>query len=211
MAVPCQAAICFDCYPFHCMDWQRRPRSPRTSRERCMCLWRLPTMRTRGLFRYWHRWGMATTRAEICIGARLSAFGPTSKGQAMRFHKPPVSSLEGGQRMMFVSRHIYILGSALVNLVLGTYLKMENRGWRRNLQVAGSLLILISPVLLTPAFEDEPGTGIAGRSLRSAFGWFTLLAGALTHFLVKIGAGRELTGPVAASKLIKLCAGVAHW
>ena len=39
-------------------------------------------------------------------------------GQAMRLHKPPVRSLEHGQRMMFLSRHIYILGSALVNLVL---------------------------------------------------------------------------------------------
>ena len=109
-------------------------------------------------------------------------------GQAMRSRKPSVRSLEDGQRMMFISRHIYILGSALVNLVLGTYLKMENRGWRRNLQVAGSLLILISPVLLTLAFVDEPGAGIAGRSLCSAFGWFTLIGGALAHFLAKVSA-----------------------
>ena len=108
-------------------------------------------------------------------------------GQVMRLHKPPVRSLEDGQRMMFLSRHIYILGSALVNLTLGLYLKLENRVWRRNLQFAGSLLILLSLVLLTLAFVDEPGAGVAGRSLQSAFGWFTLFFGAVTHFLAKAG------------------------
>ena len=105
-------------------------------------------------------------------------------GQAMRLHKPPVRSLEHGQRMMFLSRHIYILGSALVNLVLGLHLKLESRGWQRNLQIGGSLLILLSLVLLTLAFVDEPGAGIAGRS-QSALGWFTLLGDALAHFLAK--------------------------
>jgi uncharacterized membrane protein len=108
-------------------------------------------------------------------------------GQAMRLHKPPVRSLDDGQRMMFLSRHIYILGSALVNLTLGLYLKLENQGRRRNLQVAGSLLILLSLVLVTLAFVDEPGAGIAGRSVQSAFGWFTLLLGSLAHFFAKAG------------------------
>ena len=47
--------------------------------------------------------------------------------------------------------------------------------------------MLISLVLLTLAFVDEPGAGIAGRSLRSAFGWFKLLGGALAHFFAKVG------------------------
>src|SRR3974377_2600484 len=47
-------------------------------------------------------------------------------GQAMRLHKPPIKSLAGGKRMMFLSRHIYILGSALVNLTLGLSLKLES-------------------------------------------------------------------------------------
>ena len=79
-------------------------------------------------------------------------------GQAMRQHKPPGRSLADGQRMMFLSRHIYILGSALVNLTLGLYLRLENRGWRRNLQVAGSLLILLSLVLLTRLRIDSPAS-----------------------------------------------------
>jgi hypothetical protein len=50
-------------------------------------------------------------------------------GQAVRSHKPPFRSLEDGQHMMYVSRHFYILGNALVNLTLGIYLKLEGRGW----------------------------------------------------------------------------------
>ena len=121
------------------------------------------------------------------IAGLLGILAFVLSGQAMRLHKPPIRSLEGGQRMMFLSRHIYILGSALVNLTVGLYLKLESRGWRKNLQVAGSFLILLSLVLLTLAFVDEPGGGIAGRSLQSAFGWFTLFFGAVTHFLAKAG------------------------
>jgi hypothetical protein len=32
-------------------------------------------------------------------------------------------------RMMYVSRHIYLLGAALVNVVLGLYHKIYPRGW----------------------------------------------------------------------------------
>jgi len=106
----------------------------------------------------------------------------------MHFHKPAMRSLEAGPHMMYVSRHIYILGAALVNLMLGLYLRMENRGWRRNLQVAGSVLLLLSPVLLTLAFGLEPELGMAGRSARSALGLFALLGGAVAHFAARLGA-----------------------
>jgi hypothetical protein len=85
-------------------------------------------------------------------------------GQAMRFHKPAMKSLEAGAHMMYVSRHIYILGGALVNVMLGLYLRMESRGWRRNLQLVGSVMLLLSPILLTLAFLQEPEIGMAGRS-----------------------------------------------
>jgi len=40
-------------------------------------------------------------------------------------------AIADGPRMMFLSRHIYLLGSALVNLMLGLYLRTESVGWRR--------------------------------------------------------------------------------
>jgi len=83
--------------------------------------------------------------------------------------------------MMYVSRHIYLLGGALVNLVLGLYLKLYPPGCRRVVQQIGSLLILLSPVSLLLAFIAEPALGMAGRGWRSYFGLIGLFAGVMTH------------------------------
>jgi len=88
--------------------------------------------------------------------------------------------------MMYVSRHIYLLGGALVNLVLGLYLREQPSGWRRILQWTGSLLILLSAVSLLVAFLAEPSLGMAGRSFRSYFGLIGLFAGVMTHLVATI-------------------------
>jgi hypothetical protein len=41
-------------------------------------------------------------------------------GQFMRHHEPPMGTLGDSVRLMFRSRHIYILASGLVNLMLGS-------------------------------------------------------------------------------------------
>lgn len=110
-------------------------------------------------------------------------------GQLMKHHTPPMQLLTLEVRMMYVSRHIYLLGAALVNLVLGIYLREQPSGWRRILQWAGSLLILLSVVSLLMAFISEPSLGMAGRSFRSYFGLIGLFAGVMTHLVATI------TGP----------------
>lgn len=110
-------------------------------------------------------------------------------GQVMKHHTPPMQLLTLEVRMMYVSRHIYLLGAALVNLVLGIYLREQPSGWRRILQWAGSLLILLSVVSLLMAFISEPSLGMAGRSFRSYFGLIGLFAGVMTHLVATI------TGP----------------
>jgi hypothetical protein len=118
-------------------------------------------------------------------------------GQVMRHHTPPMHELAPDVHMMYVSRHIYLLGSALVNLTLGLYLWALPPGWRRAFQQIGSLLLSISPILLTAAFFQEPAYGLAGRSWRSSFGIYTLLAGGSFHalsFLGGAGGRRELKG-----------------
>jgi hypothetical protein len=107
-------------------------------------------------------------------------------GQLMKHHAPPTRLLPPDVHMMYVSRHIYLLGAALVNLVLGLYLREQPSGWRRILQWAGSLLILLSAVSLLMAFIAEPSFGIAGRSFRSYFGLIGLFAGVMTHFVATI-------------------------
>jgi hypothetical protein len=107
-------------------------------------------------------------------------------GQFMKHHNPPMQLLTPDVRMMYVSRHIYFLGAALLNLILGLYLREQPSGWRRILQWTGSLLILLSPVSLLMAFIAEPSLGLAGRGFRSYFGLIGLFAGAMTHFVASV-------------------------
>lgn len=77
-------------------------------------------------------------------------------GQYMEFHNPKVRELDDGMRMMFRSRHIYILLAGLVNLGVGAYFTNRVGRRRRTLQIAGSFLILIAPFVLIGAFFREP-------------------------------------------------------
>src|SRR6266849_4322962 len=119
-------------------------------------------------------------RIHLAIGL-LGVIAFLLTGQVMRRHVPNIHSLSAEVRMMYVSRHIYLLGAALVNLVLGLYLQVNPLGWRRVLQGIGSLLIVLSAVSLLTAFMEEPALGIAGRSWRSSFGLISLFAGVMTH------------------------------
>ena len=107
-------------------------------------------------------------------------------GQFMKHHSPPMQLLTPELRMMYVSRHIYLLGAALVNLVLGLYLREYATGWRRTLQWIGSVLIFLAALSLLVAFIDEPSLGMAGRSFRSYFGLIALFAGVMAHFVASV-------------------------
>ena len=107
-------------------------------------------------------------------------------GQLMKHHNPPVRVLTPDVRMMYVSRHIYLLGAALVNLVLGLYLQEYSPGWRRTLQRIGSVLIFLAVLSLLMAFISEPALGLAGRSWRSYFGLIGSFAGVMTHLVAAV-------------------------
>jgi hypothetical protein len=91
-------------------------------------------------------------------------------------------------RMMYVSRHIYLLAGALVNGVLGIYLQLQPPGWRRVMQIIGSILILTSVLLLSIAFLAEPPLGMAGRGWRSLLGMVSLFVGVMSHLVANAGA-----------------------
>jgi hypothetical protein len=109
-------------------------------------------------------------------------------GQVMKHHNPPVHTLTPEVRMMYVSRHIYLLGAPLVNVALGIHLQTRPVGWRRALQQIGSLHILFSTVSLLVAFMEELALGMAGRSWRSYLGLIALFAGLMTQFVASLGA-----------------------
>jgi uncharacterized protein YjeT (DUF2065 family) len=126
-------------------------------------------------------------RFHLTIGL-LSVIAFLLTGQFMKHHSPAMQFLTPDVHMMYVSRHIYLLGAALVNLVLGLYLQLCPPGWRRTLQQIGSLLILLSIGSLLMAFIAEPSLGLAGRSWRSYFGLVALFAGVMTHLVASLGS-----------------------
>lgn len=109
-------------------------------------------------------------------------------GQYLEFYYPEMTGVEDGMRMMFRSRHIYILLAGLVNLALGMYLSFDVERWRKSLQIAGSLLVLLSPALLIGAFFYEPTQPDLQRPLTLP-AIVSVFAGTLCHLLS--GGGRK--------------------
>lgn len=95
-------------------------------------------------------------RLHLWVGAvALLAF--LLSGQYMDYLEVRTNVLGETARVMFRSRHIYLLLAALVNLGVGAYFAYRERGWRRGLQLIGSALIIVAPVLMAAAFFAEPG------------------------------------------------------
>ena len=106
-------------------------------------------------------------------------------GQLLRHHHPPMNTLSDSARLMLRSRHIYILASGLVNLMLGLYVERKS-GWRGTLQLIGSGLLLISPAMLVVAFVSEPAGGFRPELLWSSMGLYALFGGAMLHLAAAV-------------------------
>ena len=108
-------------------------------------------------------------------------------GQYMdKFHH----HLEGfpdGPRLLYRTRHIFILLAGLLNLGIGAYFTYRIEPWRRTLQLLGSILIIMAPLLFVIAFFYEPGLHDLHTPL-SHWGTYTIATGALLHVISGLGA-----------------------
>jgi len=122
--------------------------------------------------------------AHLVVGA-IAVVAFLITGMLMSAHEPPVAAMDWGERLMFRSRHIYLLAAGLVNLALGVHYGLPERAVRRGAAIAGTLLVLASAVLLFFAFFAEP---MAGRlpGPASNFGLFALFGGVLLYMLVSL-------------------------
>jgi hypothetical protein len=77
-------------------------------------------------------------------------------GQYMDRYHNHLEFMPDGPRMMYRSRHIFILMSGLLHLGIGTYFSFRSTTARRALQIVGSILITVATVLFTVAFFYEP-------------------------------------------------------
>jgi hypothetical protein len=94
-------------------------------------------------------------RLHLIVGL-VSILAFLASGQYMDLRYDHLHDMDNTTRMLFRSTHIYLLFAALLNTALGMYIVDAAPGWRRWLQRAGSVLILIAPPLLVTAFLIEP-------------------------------------------------------
>jgi uncharacterized membrane protein YfhO len=77
-------------------------------------------------------------------------------GQYMDRVHNHLQGMADGPRMLYRSRHIYILLSGLLHLGLGSYFSYKLQTTRRILQLLGSLFITIASALFVVGFFREP-------------------------------------------------------
>jgi len=111
-------------------------------------------------------------------------------GQFMRVDYPDKEIISQELRMLMRSRHIYILFSAFIHICLGLYFRSCKQQWRRVLQIAGSILLFVSSILLVLAFSAETYYTKHFSDV-SRWGIYLSFSGTIFHFLSKIKLGPE--------------------
>ncbi len=111
-------------------------------------------------------------------------------GQYMQIYHNHLRDMPDGLRLLFRSRHIYILLAGLINVGIGAYLTKRESLWRQRLQWSGSVFITIATLLLITAFFYEPGHTPLGSPL-SNWGIYAIAAGTMFHLFSGIGVRKN--------------------
>ncbi len=128
-------------------------------------------------------------KVHLIFGALvLAAFLLT--GQYMDRYHEHLSGMPDGPRLLYRTRHIFILLSGLVNLALGAYFTELARRDGRVIQMLGSALTLAAPLLFIAAFFYEPGLKDLHTPL-THWGTYTLAGGVALHLLSGAAGGRR--------------------
>ena len=120
-------------------------------------------------------------KAHLIFGA-LVVLGFLLTGQYMdKFHNH-LAGVPDGPRLLYRTRHIFILLAGLLNLGIGAYFTYRIQTWQRTMQLLGSLLIFVASVLFVIAFFYEPTLNNLHTPL-SHWGTYTIATGAVLHVL----------------------------
>ena len=103
-------------------------------------------------------------------------------GRFMREDFPDKEIIPQDLRILMRSRHIYILFSALIHLVLGVYLQISRKTWRKVLQIIGSTLLIVASGLLIWGFIYDTYYAKTFSDI-ARFGIYFSLAGVGFHLI----------------------------
>jgi magnesium-transporting ATPase (P-type) len=103
-------------------------------------------------------------------------------GQYMDRYLNHLQGMADGPRLLYRTRHIFILLAGLLNLGIGAYFSFRKPLAARVMQVIGSTLIVLATVLFIVAFIYEPKM----NALETPFShraMYSIFAGTLLHVL----------------------------
>lgn len=106
-------------------------------------------------------------------------------GFYLKFRGPDLYGSNETVRFIFRANHVYLLLAGLLNVAVGAYYCRHAVPWRRSLQVGGSVLLLLAPLVLLLAFVREPPAAAHVRPLTSV-GVLMLFAGTMGQVPARI-------------------------
>jgi len=106
----------------------------------------------------------------------------TITGQYMRADFPDKTEIDQTLRILMRSRHIYILLSSLIHMSLGVYLQLRPQLIRKVIQFTGSVVLVISSLMMCWAFVLETYY-LQGYSSYSRNALYLSLAGVILHII----------------------------
>ena len=112
-------------------------------------------------------------------------------GQYMDRVHHHLQEMPDGPRMLYRSRHIYILLAGLLHLGIGNYFHYQTDSLRRTLQLLGSLFITIASVLFLVAFFYEPNLADLYAPVTKK-GIYLIVGGVVLHLLSSVGTGQPV-------------------
>ena len=118
-------------------------------------------------------------KAHLIFGV-LIVVGFLLTGQYMDKFYNHLHGMADGPRLLYRTRHIFILLAGLLNLGIGAYFTNRIHSWARALQLLGSLFIFTASILFFIAFFYEPNLGNLHTPL-SHWGTYTIATGAVLH------------------------------
>lgn len=122
-------------------------------------------------------------RLHMVVGM-VALLGFILTGQYMDRVHDHLTGMPDGPRLLYRSAHIYLLFAALLNLLLGAYLRLADHRGVRMVQQAASVVLLTLPVLFTVAFFREPAlAGLERPWARPAI--YLSVAAVLAHVLAQ--------------------------
>jgi hypothetical protein len=120
-------------------------------------------------------------RAHLIFGAILVVVFLLT-GQYMDKFYHHLRDMPDGPRMLYRTRHIFILLSGLLNLGIGTYIQQRSPLRGRICQWCGSGVIALAALLFVAAFFYEPTLANLKTPL-SHWGMYAIVAGVALHLL----------------------------